>query len=276
MPTAKLWLVAASAGILSWSGTSAREAPSYSAASIVNAAANAPGLLAPNTIVSVYGTNLSRGTASVDLADMQSGFLPTYLPGTGTRVFVGGIAAPLFYVSPTQVNFLIPSDFVPGSVNVDIVVDALYGAGPARVVLTETGPALFTFSDRPVAVATRGDGMLVTEGDPLHPGEIVILWATGLGRTKPAAVSGQLATTAAEIADINSFELTLGGAVVPRSNIQYVGLTPGSAGLYQINLILPDSLPDNPEIRITLKQRSSPLGIRLPFRRSVATTVQPE
>jgi uncharacterized protein (TIGR03437 family) len=268
-----LWLVAASTGLLSWAGTSAREAPSYSAAGIVNAAANVPGLLAPNTIASLYGTNLSRGTASVDTSSILNGFLPTTLAGTGTRVFVRGQPAFLFYVSPKQINFLVPSTSRPGSADIWVTLDGF--AGPSvRVVLVDAGPALFTYGDPPTAIATRVDGSLVTKDAPLQPGEYAVLYATGLGDTEPPAESGRLVTAAAQVADRDSLELSLGGTPLGRSNLEYAGLTPGSAGLYQLNIRMPSGLPDDPEIRITLKQRSSPSGIRLPFRSSGSTSSQ--
>src|SRR5260370_14519924 len=58
-------------------------APSYSAASIVNAADNLAGPLAPNTIATIYGTGLAYGTKWLTADDIRGGLLPTVLPGTG-------------------------------------------------------------------------------------------------------------------------------------------------------------------------------------------------
>src|SRR5437763_1147710 len=87
-------------------------APSYSLASIVNAASNIPGNLAPNTLATIYGANLSYSTRGISSSDIRAGALPVVLDGV--RVYVGYAPAPLYYVSPTQINFLIPVDPKPG------------------------------------------------------------------------------------------------------------------------------------------------------------------
>src|ERR1035438_1952896 len=84
----------------------ASTAPSYSAAGIVNAATQVAGTLAPNTIATIYGTNLSWTTHAVDYGDLRGGTLPIALEGVSVNV--NGILGSLFFVSPGQINFLIP------------------------------------------------------------------------------------------------------------------------------------------------------------------------
>src|SRR5438132_9456815 len=91
-----------------------REAPSYSGASIVNAADNQPGPLAPNAIATLYGTGLAYITKAISPQDIRGGLLPTILPGTGVRVLVGNLPANIYFVSPTQINFLVPSSLLSG------------------------------------------------------------------------------------------------------------------------------------------------------------------
>src|SRR5689334_11194588 len=73
-------------------------APNYTAASIVNAATQTAGPLAPNTIATVYGTNLSWDEYAITPADLGGGSLPQTVHGV--TVFVGGLATSIFYVSP--------------------------------------------------------------------------------------------------------------------------------------------------------------------------------
>src|SRR5579875_1045041 len=73
-------------------------APGYRAASIVNAATQSPGALAPKTLATVYGTNLSWDTYAISPADLTGGSLPQ--TAHGVTVFVGGLATSIFYVSP--------------------------------------------------------------------------------------------------------------------------------------------------------------------------------
>ena len=62
-----------------------RVAPNYTAASIVNSADNLSGVLAPNTIGTIYGTNLAYGTAALTASDVQGGVLPIVLGDSETR-----------------------------------------------------------------------------------------------------------------------------------------------------------------------------------------------
>ena len=101
-------------------------------------------------------------------------------------------------------------------------------------------------------MVTRPDGSLVTESNPARPGEIVILWATGLGPTLPAVGPGELPRGAALLQSFSQFQVSLGGKAVPSGNILYAGAAPGFAGLYQINLLLPEDTGPNPEIRVGL------------------------
>ena len=240
-------------------------APSYSVASIVNSATNEPGAIAPNTIISIYGQNLSFETKAISEADIVGLQLPTVLAGTGVRVFVGNIPAVVYFVSPGQVNVLVPNNLRPGSFHLQLTRDGR--AGPAiRITLRPAAPALFPL-DPTTAVATRADGSLVSWEQPAKPGEMVVLYATGLGPTNPNPPYGQVPHTAALIERLDELEVLLNGTAVETARIAYAGQTPGFAGLYQINLLLPDDAPPNPEIRIAVGDDSSPIGVFLPVTR---------
>ena len=87
-------------------------APNYTAAGIVNGASFASGL-APNTIGSIFGTNLSWGTQVLQASNMAGGVMPTSLGNV--EVYFGGWPAYLYYVSPMQINFLVPCSLLPGT-----------------------------------------------------------------------------------------------------------------------------------------------------------------
>jgi uncharacterized protein (TIGR03437 family) len=238
------------------------QAPSYSAGSIVNSAASALGLLAPNTIASIYGKYLSWSTVALSGSDMQDGLLPTVLPGAGVRVIIGNIPAHLFYVSPTLINFLVPSILRPGPVKLYVEVDA--HAGPlVDLTLTDTGPGIFLQPDLTPS-AVRLDGSLITPDKPIPPREEAVLFATGLGTTNPPAEYGRAATSAAQITALEDADILFDGARVERAKIRYIGLAPTFAGLYQINVVIPDWAAQNPEIRIRVGEKTSPEGIHLP------------
>jgi uncharacterized protein (TIGR03437 family) len=238
------------------------EAPAYSGASIVNAADNLVEPLAPNTIATIYGKNLAYGTKSLSFDDIRGGVLPTVLPGSGVRVLVGGLLANPYYVSPTQINFLVPPNLLPGATSVQIVIDGW--AGPLiSVPLAAASPALFQL-DSQNAVATRGDGSVITTAAPAKPGDVVVLYATGLGQTTPPIAYCELPWAATWLKQPGDFRVILDGVPLDARAILYAGIAPGFAGLYQINVILPPSTGVNPEVRIGLGETLSMAGLRLP------------
>ncbi len=239
-----------------------RVAPYYDAASIVNAADNQSGQFAPNTIATIYGTNLAYGTAAVSQNDINAGLLPTVLGTDETQVYVNNYPADLYYVSPTQINFLVPPNLVGPSMTVRVTIDGL--AGPSiPFSLAAAAPGLFQL-DATHAVATLADGSVVTPQSPAQPGDVVVLWATGLGATDPNPVYGQLPTAAAPLAAGASLSVLLDGVPVPPGAIAYAGLAPDFAGLYQINVTLPASTASNPEIRVQVDNAVSIPNMYLP------------
>jgi len=237
--------------------------PYYTADSIANSAAGVSGLYAPNTFVTIYGQNLAYTTRALQPGDISSGTLPTVLPGTGLRVLLNGISADIYYVSPTQVNFLVPTSLIAGPVNLQLVVDG--AAGPAiPIMLGTSAPSLFQ-TDAITALGVHLDNSLITAASPARPGEIVVLYATGVGPTSPAAIPDQIPHTAASVTPLSGFSLLMNGTAVDPHQILYVGVTPGFAGLFQINWQVPSNAPANPEIRIGYAGTLSPAGRVLPI-----------
>jgi len=231
-----------------------RETPAYSSAGVVNAADYQPAL-SPNAIGSLYGKGLAYTTESITSDDIRDGILPTVLPGTGVRVLIGAIPATIYYVSPTQINFLVPSILLPGRVNLQLVLDGL--AGPSvPIELAAAAPALFP-------VATRADWSLITPESPAKPGDIVILYATGLGDTVPPVIYNQVPKSAAWLKRVAEFRVLFDGMEAHRSDVLYTGIAPGFAGLYQINVVVPADTRANPEIQLKLGDAISAPGQRL-------------
>lgn len=246
--------------------SSDRTAPCYSTASVVNSATSQP-VLAPNGMATIYGTFLSFSTASLSSADAQGGLLPVQLAGTGVTVVVDGLAAPVWYVSPSQVNFLVPGGLRPGR-NVDVWLSRDGKAGPiVSVRLAAESPGLFA-ADPETVIAVKLDGSLVKMGQPARSGESVILFATGLGATTPDTPYRQVPRGAASLSRLSDFRILLNGLAVGAENIGYAGVAPGFAGLYQINFTVPAEAPGNPEIRIAIGSATSPPGLRLPLRQA--------
>jgi uncharacterized protein (TIGR03437 family) len=235
------------------------QTPVYSAASMVNGSDYAPGPFAPNSIVSIFGSGLARSTQAVTADLILNNTLPKEL--NSTRVYVLDEPAPLLYVSDGQINFLVPSDQVDGDVKIRVIREGATGPEVA-VTLVDAAPALFQTAAG-YAIAAHLDNSLVTPGSPARAGEIIVVYACGLGWTQPNPLPGAIPPNAAVIQRLSDLKVYLGGTAIDPASILYAGLTPGSPGLYQINLILPDGLGTDPEIRVAIADQSSPAGFKL-------------
>ena len=108
--------------------------PAISVGGVVNAVTYAPGPLAPNMIISIFGSNLATVTA---LGQQAAGSYPTSL--FGTKVTFGPTDAPLLYISPLQINAQVPAGLAPDNVNVTVTVDG--ATSPAQqATISAAGP----------------------------------------------------------------------------------------------------------------------------------------
>jgi len=236
------------------------QAPAYTAASVVNASDYTPGPFAPNSVLSVFGTNLSWSTEALMSSDIADSTLPTQL--ANVSVYVDNGPAPLLYVSPTQVNFLIPGNEMSGNVPVRVVREGW--TGPEVIVsLVDASPALFPLGNGYIIATHGADGSPITAGSPAQGGEIIVVYATGLGKTEPNPDAGEIPMYPATIDDYSSLSVCLDGAPLPWYLIKYAGVTPGSVGLYQINIELPNPVDPDPQIVVTIGNQSSPSGLQL-------------
>ena len=191
------------------------------------------GGVAPGTAVQIYGANLAApGTSALASA------LPFPVSLGGTAVLIGGIAAPLYYVSPGQINALVPYELVSGN-QYQIVVNT--GNGPTvpdPIGLAAATPGIAAFASGAL-IAQHSDYSLVTATAPAKPGEGLVIYLAGLGATENQPVTGSgapLPPTGPKI----PVALTLNGTAIPTA---FVGLTPGAVGLYQVNFQLPVDTP---------------------------------
>jgi uncharacterized protein (TIGR03437 family) len=253
------WLAAATATLLAVAAAAQVRTvpPVYSETSILNSIHPAAPL-SINGYVTIYGKDLSWNTASVTEESLRAGTLPTQLGGV--RVLLGLHFAHLLYVSPGQVNLLVPNNLLPQSINLTIQRDGTAGQ-PALITIVESGPVLFSL-DADTVLAAHSDGTIVTRENPARAGEIVVVYAGGLGQTKPPQSPGKLAPSAAAIERRKDFQLLLNGE--PVNDIVYAGVTPTFAGLYQVNFRVPENLASSRELRITLGEQSSQYNLLLP------------
>ncbi|MGO9095481.1 MAG: choice-of-anchor tandem repeat GloVer-containing protein [Bryobacteraceae bacterium] len=207
---------------------------------VVSGASFQPGV-APNSWITIFGTNLSSITDTWANA-IVNGNLPTSLDDV--RVSVGGEPAYISYISPTQINALAPD---VGTGTVPVTVTNSIGTSSAVTAAVQTAqPAFFLWGN--YAVATTQDyGLAVKNGTfpgvttvPAKPGEVIILWGTGFGPTSPSAPEGvEVPSTTYNTA--SPVTVTVGGEP---ATVYGAALTPGCAGLYQVAIQIPSSLAD--------------------------------
>lgn len=193
----------------------------------VNAVVGAP--LAPGTVSQVYGTNLTQSP------DAPSS-VPLPVLFDGVQVIVGGLNAPLYYVSPTQLTVQIPSELTATNEYQAIIASNGAYTLPQPVDLVPLAPGVAAFSDGTLIAQHAADFSLVDSNHPARPGEFLIIYLVGLGPTSVSVPSGTPAPGNQLITTTNSVTVTIDGQAV---QTPFVGLTPGGVGLYQINLLVP-------------------------------------
>jgi uncharacterized protein (TIGR03437 family) len=222
---------------------SIQAAPTFTSAAIVNGATFGT-TLAPNTWVSIVKAGgLAATTRSWTAADFSGNTMPTILDGVSVQV--NGSAVPLSYISPTQVNFLLPSTLQSGTVQIQSANNGLNSA-PVSATVSAAAPSFFTLGAVDAATgnsyiaaehasgAIAGPASLVSglTTTPYNAGETMVLYGTGFGPTATVAPAGQLLTAALPLAALPT--ATVGG--LP-ATVSYAGMV--GPGLYQFNVLLP-------------------------------------
>jgi uncharacterized protein (TIGR03437 family) len=159
--------------------------PYVSPTGVGNAAGATPqNGVAPGSIISIFGANLSSGTFQA-----PDGMLPQTLGSVTTRV--ADRVLPLFFVSPQQINANLPDDIAPGSQ----VLTVSPGSQPDIHVtfnVVRNAPGLFpvAVNDQSFAMAIHEDGSAVSSDSPAKSGELVTVYGTGFGPADHARLEG--------------------------------------------------------------------------------------
>jgi uncharacterized protein (TIGR03437 family) len=216
--------------------------------------------LAQESIVAAFGTNLATAAAPASTIP-----LPTTLAGTTVKVRdSNGVErlAPLFYVSPGQVNYQIPPGTASGTATITITSgDGTVSTGTAQIVAVAPGLFAANATGQGVAAAyalrVTANGTQIIEpisqydaaqskfvSKPLDLGPesdqvFLVLFGTGIQfRSSPSAVS-----------------VKIGGVV---AEVLYAGTQGGFVGLDQINVRLPQSLKGRGEVDLVLTVDGQP------------------
>ncbi len=244
--------------VLPWSYAASVAPPQINS---VVSAADFSTSLAPGGLVSVFGNQLSP----VNLATSEIP-LPTAL--ANSCLSVNGQPIPVLFVSPNQINAQMPFQ---ASGNVTLVLRTPGGtSNNYNLVVLPNAPSVFLSGvagpeTNIPTVVRNDDGGLVTDSHPIHrkSNTALVIYLTGLGLTSPAVPTGMPAPMAPSLAtSLTSPTVTLGGVQL---RLLYSGLAPGLVGVNQINVEVPNNVPDGLSVPLVIGQgtSSTAIGVRV-------------
>jgi uncharacterized protein (TIGR03437 family) len=213
---------------------------------VTNAASYAP-RISPGAIASIFGTGFGSSTFVADEP----------LPTSTTHfvsVQVNGTAAPLYYVSPGQINFQVPwATPATGTVNIAVVVNG-GSSNIAAVPVATAAPGLFVLQSGQAAVLNP-DYSINDPSNPVKAGATIFAYLTGSGPVSPAAKDGVPAPTTSLVYVQASNSATIGNQP---ATVSFAGLAPGFVGLVQMNIVVPTGLaPGTYPLSVTIDGQTS-------------------
>jgi uncharacterized protein (TIGR03437 family) len=194
-------------------------------------------VFAPGMSMSVYGIDLSP-------ASQAAPRLPLPLTMQGVTASVNGVSAPLYYVSPGQLNIQVPYETGAGPAVVSVNNGGQIAAFPFTVAMTAPGlysAAISNSTGQPVSTATAGDVLLLfMTGD----GDITPFLPTGDTPSSAITNPAQLPKPRLPVA------VTIGGV---SAQVLFAGIPSGLAGVTQIDIVVPAAAPAGPQnIQVTV------------------------
>ena len=203
--------------------------------------------VAPGEFVSLFGSGLCTATEGALSLPLQTTL-------GNVQVSVNGILAPLSYVSPNQINVLVPYE-TSGSYATFQVSSDIGLSDPVTLYVAKTAPGIFTSLAGGFApgvgpaAAQHADFSAVTQSNPAKSGETLLLYVTGLGAVSPAVKDGAAAGANPLSNVVADVEVSVDGQ---SAGVSFKGLAPGFAGLYQVNFVVPGGVSPGELVNLSL------------------------
>jgi uncharacterized protein (TIGR03437 family) len=231
--------------------TEAAQKPALTTSEGVRNAATFDRGIVSGSWATLLGVNLAKSTRGWSDADFIGTTLPTSLDGVSVKI--AGKAAPVSYISPTQINAEVPSDVAPGWVTVEVTNNGISTSNILTWV-TKYSPGVFTYvqDGTRFAAATRADGSQVLPASPAQPGDVIVMYATGL-EPSTAGVPPPVNHPVANI------DVQIGGQ---DATVQFAGLV--GPGLFQINVVVPNVPAGKQPIVISSNAIPSTASVSIP------------
>lgn len=214
--------------------------------SVLNAADRSQNI-APGSLISIFGSQLSPTpglAADPALADALAESCLT----------VNGSLTPVIFAATDRINAQVPWN---ATGDASLILRTPGGSSDTyRLRIVPGAPSVFRSGtagpDTGIATIIRGsNNELVTLSNPVHPGDDLVIYATGLGRTDPEVPVGTPAPFEPLARALNTPAISLGGVALP---VYYAGLTPGLVGVYQINVVVPRTVPTGFDMPLRIAQ----------------------
>jgi uncharacterized protein (TIGR03437 family) len=227
---------------------SAMSVPQPVISSVKSAASYDATGVSPGEIVAIFGQGL--GPVDGALSQPNSGVWGTSFGGV--QVFFNGYPAPIYYVSQTQLNAIVPYE-VAGQQTANVVVVYQGNASaPLQMPVAAAKPAVFTDDTSghgQGAIRNYPDYSLNGPANPAPRGGYVFIYGTGEGLTTPPGVDGRITATPRPNVSLNC-SATIGGVT---ATLNYCGEAPGeTAGLVQMNALVPESVTPGGAVPVTI------------------------
>jgi uncharacterized protein (TIGR03437 family) len=225
-------------------------APATSSQAFVNSAYGPA--VAPGSLATLYGTNLAGPTVLADAAP------PWPVNLGGTSMTVGNTNAPLYYVSPGQINFQVPYFTISRPTATNLTVTEGTFSTSVTVTVTPYAPGLYTTNSQgsgQAAAIIAGTASIVAPtgafagSRPAQKGEFISLYCTGLGAVSNRPPLGSPSPSAPLATTTATPTVTVGSVDAP---VKFSGLAPGYVGLYQVNIQVPDAAPSGDAVPVIL------------------------
>ena len=197
------------------------------------------GALAPGTVTQIFGDNLALYTT-------RAGAAPLPMQALGIEALIGGMDAPLYYLSPRQLTVQVPAELAPNQTYSAVLAVRDGFSLPEPIDVVPVQPAVYT-SDG-MLMAYHADGTAATSTNPAQPGEELVAYLVGMGATSPAVASGKAAPRTPFAVVSSPAGVWVDG--VP-ATVTFQGLAPDQVGLYQLNFRVPaDARPGVVDVAI--------------------------
>jgi uncharacterized protein (TIGR03437 family) len=215
---------------------------------VVNAGSYRSDQTPPGSIFSIFGTDLSAKVS-------QYTSFPLTTTLVNVTVTVNGELAPLFYVSATQINAQMPADTAPGVATV-IVKNGSTVSNAVAVTVPATGtPGIAVYGNNQAVVVNSDNITVNSPSKPAKVGDEVVVYFTGGGPVNPAGALATGVPAPDALSPISSpYSITVNGVA---ATVDYIGLTPGSVGLYQANFVIPNVASGDHPLVITISGTAS-------------------